>query len=176
MSQDNETTIDGITKELKPLVLLDVDGVINDLGSLYGVPREWRIAEVAANGFLVHIPEYMPALVKRIDEIADIYWCTTWRHRANDEIVTHLGVGPFPVVDDGTSRRVTSWKAAAAYELAADALDAGRRVIWIEDFYGAPPADEMPEGTEFVDTAATGFDAVLTTEMLSDVLSVGGAV
>lgn len=175
MRPNNASTLVTRPADQKPLVLLDVDGVINDLGSLQGQTRSWGIEIVHSNGFSVHVPDYMPTLVRKIADVAEILWCTTWRHRANDEIASHLGVGPFPVVDDGTERRVTSWKPAAAYDVATRALDAGRRVIWIEDFYGLPPVAEMPIGTEFIDTAVDRFDAVLTLEMVASLLSVADA-
>jgi hypothetical protein len=52
------------------------------------------------------------------------------------------------------------WKAAAAKDLVAEALEAGRRVLWIEDFWGRLPIDEMPAGTEYVDTT-DGWDGAL---------------
>jgi hypothetical protein len=156
--------------DLKPLVLLDVDGVVNDLASLYGRRRPWNVDRVASNGFEVHVPSYMPELIRQLARVTEVQWCTTWRHKANDEIAAHLGVGPLPVVDDGTSRRVTSWKAAAAYDTAEEALKAGRRVIWIEDFYGDPPIQEMPEGTEFIDTANDPANPVLVPEMIAHLL------
>jgi hypothetical protein len=153
----------------RPLVLLDVDGVINDLGALYRQPDESTHDVVRSHGFRVVVPKYMPVLVQWLCSVADVHWCTTWRHRANDEIATHLGVPTLPVVDDGTNDRHTSWKAAAARDLAAAALAEGRRVLWIEDFYGHLPHAEMPRGVEFLDTAADDeMDAVLTPEMIPD--------
>jgi hypothetical protein len=43
---------------------------------------------------------------------------------------------------------------------------AGREVYWIEDFYGEPPTDAMPEGVVFIDTAADTECPVLTEEMV----------
>lgn len=136
----------------RPLVLLDVDGVINDLKCLWGDVPDDRFV-LRSNGFSVFVPDYMPALVQWLCSVAEVHWCTTWRHRANSEIARHLGIGPLPVVDDGTNDRRVDWKAAAAFSLVEQALDAGRRVVWIEDFYGRPPVKHMPAGVEFVDTA-----------------------
>jgi hypothetical protein len=160
-----------MTSNLKPLVLLDVDGVVNDLGSFYRDARSWGVEVVRSHGYAVYIPSYMPALMQRMVEMAEVHWCTTWRARANDEIAAHLGIGPLPVVDDGTHVRATYWKAAAAYELAADVLAQGRRVIWIEDFYGLAPVDEMPIGVEFVDTGRSHFDAVLLPEQVAHLVA-----
>lgn len=149
-----------------PLVLLDVDGVINDLGHLMGHARPWETRIIEANGFQVHIPEYMPLLVQTLARATEIHWCTTWRSDANRAIAPALGVGPFPVVDDGTAHQHTEWKPAAAYRVAADAIGAGRRVIWIEDFYDMNPATEMPPDVEYVDTTDVPGGPVLLPELL----------
>lgn len=150
----------------RPLVLLDVDGVINDFERVGTRTGQWSLDVISSHGYRVSVPEYMPKLIQEICEVAEVHWCTTWRHRANDEIADHLGIEPLPVVDDGTSRRIVDWKAAAAYDLVASALAVGRRVLWIEDFYGNPPIDEMPVGTEYLDTAVNQLEPVLRVEDL----------
>jgi len=151
-----------------PLVLLDVDGVINDLKCLRGdVPDDYEV--VRSNGYKVYVPQYMPGLVQWLCEVTEVHWCTTWRDRANQEIAQHLGIAALPVVDDGTHDRHVDWKAAAAFSLAKSALDAGRRVVWIEDFYEDAPIDQMPVGVEFVDTASGDEPLqVLTVDMVPD--------
>jgi hypothetical protein len=147
--------------ETLPLVLLDVDGVINDI-DLVGVRTNlWETEIIHSHGYDVAVPSYMPRLIQGICSVAEVHWCTTWRDRANDDIARYLGIGPLPVVDDGTTSRYVDWKAAAAYDLADSALQAGRRVLWIEDFYGDPPTKSMPAGTEFADTADNDLGAVL---------------
>jgi hypothetical protein len=150
-----------------PLVLLDVDGTINAI-AMAEADASWP--ELRSHGYRVRIPNYMPGVVQGIAGVAEIHWCSTWRGWANDEIADHLGVGPFPVVDDGSDDRGTGWKAAAAHDLAAAALGSRRRVIWFEDFYGDPPVDDMPPGVEFVDTAAGAGGAVLTEEAVLEAL------
>ena len=151
---------------LKPLVLLDVDGVINDLGALYGLPRPHTINVVASNGYRVEIPDYMPGLIQHLVATCEVWWCTTWRNAANREIADHLGIPHLPVIDDGTDVRAVSWKPAAAAPVAAATLAEGRTVLWIEDFYGTPPVGAMPPGVIFVDTATTPDGGVLRTEHL----------
>lgn len=169
--------------DLKPLVLLDVDGVINDLTSLYsehtqyGVPKpDYPIIRVKSAGHIVHIPEYMPELIQRMNDACEIQWLTTWRERANGEITDTLGIGHLGVVTDGGNERVTSWKPAAATPVALEALEAGREVWWIEDFYGAIPYSKMPRGVRFIDTAYMTEFPVLTEDMIPSKLlgDVGG--
>jgi hypothetical protein len=161
-----EETMQGQDSPTRPLVLLDVDGVINDLGALYGSPRPWRIHKVLSNGFVLHIPDYMPALIRDLVENAEVWWCTTWRDRANDELAAHLGINRLSVIDDGSRSRNVGWKPAAAHSIACAALADGREVFWIEDFYGDVPTSEMPAGVVFVDTAEETLGPVLTAEML----------
>ena len=157
-------------RQLRPLVLLDVDGVINDLKRLRRDSADLSThSTLTSNGFRVVVPTYMPVLIQWLCSVAEVHWCTTWRHRANDDIARHLGIPVLPVVDDGTDDRHVGWKAAAAHDLAAAALAEGRRVLWIEDFYDDPPVDEMPMGVEFLDTASDeNFELVLTVDMIPD--------
>ena len=150
----------------KPLVLLDVDGVINDLDFAGAHSGEWKATVFQSNGFILAIPDFMAGLIQEISNVCEVHWCTTWRDKANGDIADFLGVGPFPVVDDGTDDRYVGWKSAAAYAVAEDALRDGRRVLWIEDFYGELPVDDMPFGTEFLDTADNPLGPVLLKECI----------
>lgn len=160
----------GSTAKASPLVLLDLDGVVNDLGSIYGRRRPWGIDVVRSHGFDVHIPDFMPELIQRLAGTAEIRWLTTWRERAND-VVDHLGVNPFPVIDDGTRDGFPFWKPKAAFDLAQTALSEGRQVLWIEDFRGYFPASQMPAGVVFVDTVVFDIhDAALDPDMVGAVM------
>ena len=150
----------------KPLVLLDVDGVINDIERVGLGIDAWETHAFESHGYTLLVPSYMRELIQTLCRVAEVHWCTTWRSRANDEIADYLGIDPLPVVDDGTVSRYVDWKAAAAHELARRALSDGRRVLWIEDFYGRIPTDEMPFGVEFVDTTEGWDGALLLPEML----------
>ena len=136
----------------QPLVLLDVDGVINDLGALGGAHRPWETDVLISNEYRLHIPDYMRPLVFALDMYTEVWWCTTWRDRANNEIARHLGIENLPVVTDGSNSHFVDWKAAAARPLVEKTIAEGREVFWIEDFYEDPPIHELPEGVTFVDT------------------------
>jgi hypothetical protein len=146
----------------RPLVLLDVDGVVNYFDAVLAVhladdpgraADEWEVDLVESHGLLVAIPRHMGELVRALTASSEVWWCTTWRHRANDEIADHLGIDPLPVIDDGTDLRTVWWKEGAARRLVADAVASGRTVVWIEDFAG-----DIPEldGVVYVDTTAPG--------------------
>ncbi len=69
---------------------------------------------VVSHGHHVAIPQHMPELVQTLVQECEVWWCTTWRGFANDEIAAHLGIESLPFVDDGTRSAGTAWKAGAA--------------------------------------------------------------
>lgn len=146
----------------KPLLLLDVDGVINDLEAVMMVrmldePRaraeQLGVEVIESHGHWLAIPGYMPELIQELAARSETWWCTTWRLRANDEIAAHLGVGPFPAIDDGLETLGLEWKIESSRELVSAAVAVGRDVVWIEDFNG-----ELPglSGVTYVDTGERG--------------------
>ena len=150
-----------ISKE-PPLVLLDVDGVINDVEAMLalyleddpeGAADNWVVDVVESDGMKLAIPRHMGELVRALTAETEVWWCTTWRQRANNDIATHLDIEALPVIDDGGEKRTTEWKTDAARGLVAEALAAGRLVVWIEDF-GAHRPDL--EGVIYVDTTDYG--------------------
>lgn len=151
--------------QTRPVIFLDVDGVINDVAFR---PLNASNARIRSHGYTVTIPYYMPALIRHLVEVADVYWLTTWRQRANDEIAAHLGIPHLKVLTDGTDKRDVSWKDAVAERTLP--LLPGRKVYWIEDFYADLP---IIKGITFVDTAAVAYKAVLTPADLPSELLVG---
>ena len=84
-----------------PLVLLDVDGVLNAVG-LRPDPQvwpDWQRGEAAAAGrrWPLHWSPSVVAAVLRWRELADVQWLTTWGHDANGELAALLGLPQLPV-------------------------------------------------------------------------------
>ena len=121
----------------------DPDALASSLGVIW----------VAAGGVKVAIPESVAEIVRRLVQVADVWWCTTWGERANTHLAPAIGIEPLPVVGAGTRGVGIEWKVAQAGPLIDAATSHGRRIVWIEDFDGAYP--ELAD-VEFVDTAATG--------------------
>lgn len=144
---------------MKPIVLLDVDGVINDLWALAhrnNLPAdEYEVFQ--AGVYTIFMPVYMPALIQHLVHVAEVHWCTTWRDRANDEIRKRLGIPPLPVITDESGHRDAWWKPAAAQAVVETALGEGREVFWIEDFDGAYQKGVMWDQVKFIDTALTRY-------------------
>lgn len=134
---------------MRPLVLLDVDGVVNALTA--AVPVKFK-----AMGYPIRMPDYMPKLVQGLVANNEVMWCTTWRNDANIHLAPHLGIEPLGVVDDGTDDRYVDWKIAAAEPYAVNALEAQRPVCWIEDFERIPRGDIWDRVT-YIDTSMTNY-------------------
>ena len=162
----HEAPTKGKRKVERPLILLDVDGVINDIEGVGLRTEAWETHAFQSHGYTLLVPDYMPTLIRTLCAIGEVRWCTTWRHRANDEIATFLGIDRLEVIDDGSESRFVDWKAGAAHNVAQEALNAGRRVLWIEDFWGQLPTDEMPLGVEYLDTTDGWDGALLMPHML----------
>jgi hypothetical protein len=145
-----------------PLVLLDVDGVVNDVEAMMALrladdqaaaADQWDVDVVESDGIKLAIPRHMGELVRALTAETEVWWCTTWRQRASNDIATHLDIEALPVIDDGSEKRTTEWKTDAARGLVAEAIAAGRLVAWIEDF-GAHRPDLA--GVIYVDTTDYG--------------------
>jgi Swiss Army Knife RNA repair-like protein len=121
--------------EERPLLLVDVDGVI----SLFGFPADARppgrfemvdgIAHFLSLGAGRHL--------RRLADAFEPVWCTGWEEKANEYLPHALGLdGPWPHVSferaDGPGRTTQGhWK--------LDAIDAhaGERALaWIDDAHG----------------------------------------
>jgi hypothetical protein len=118
-------------KPSKPLLLIDVDGVL----SLWGFDPNRRpdgiftsvegivhfLSEQAGRHLLALLSDYEPV------------WCTGWEEKANEHLPQALGLGPFPYLsfDAHTEAATTTpghWKLGAI-----DAYAGDRPLAWIDD-------------------------------------------
>lgn len=128
-----------------PVVALDVDGVLNALGSASGRPMqavlmrdEWvtRLTNPSAAGQVLPIrldPDRDGRLIAALEAVGvSIVWCTTWEAAANEAIGPLLGLGPRDVLAISQFARDTPSPVAA--KLAAiDHHFPDRRVLWVDD-------------------------------------------
>ena len=135
----------------RPLVLLDVDGVINDLWSQTGAQMPYPVMQVHAGQFALHIPEYMPGLIQALVAMAEVRWCTTWEHDANLHVAPVLGIDPLEVIELDP---LTGRKPGVARPHLWRAHGASRATFWIEDFDRRPRG--MPPDTVLIDTTPNG--------------------
>ena len=144
----------------RPLVLLDVDGVLNAV-PYFGRSEQWsdwQVGEALASGSRFRIT-WSPSVVEAVlswREISDVQWLTTWGHDANASLRHLVGLPEMPVAgthdelaappgagdpDAGTHAAVTPaapdpltgrwWKFDVVRRLVHDHPD--RRLVWIDD-------------------------------------------
>ena len=135
---------DSPTAEQRPILAVDVDGVI----SLFGfkephedAPGDWRLID--------GIPHFLSrAAGERLRRLADHYelvWATGWEDRANDHLPYALGIAELPVLKFGPDARfgTAHWKLGPIGEYAA-----GRPLAWIDDCLDQSCFDWAEERTE----------------------------
>lgn len=113
----------------RPILLLDVDGVINILWDDDGL--ETRSTNVDGPRATTYPITYLPSIVKRINAInknlADVVWHTTWGSFAKTNLAPALGFEDFAVssMDHKCDRQVK-------VEF-AKAVNRGRTLVWLDD-------------------------------------------
>lgn len=123
------------TPREKPILLVDVDGVI----SLFGFARDARPA--GRFEMVDGIAHFLSASAgEHLRRLADAYepaWCTGWEEKANDYLPRALGLdGPWPHLSfdraAGPGRSIQGhWKLDAI-----DAYAGARPLAWIDDAHG----------------------------------------
>lgn len=123
-------------KPTRPLLLVDVDGVI----SLWG----GRSAERPDGAWT--LVDGTPHLLARdaarrlatFDDLFETIWCTGWEERANEHLPQHVGLGPFAHLafdrTMGGARSLGHWKLAAIDATAGP----DRPLVWVDDVFTAP--------------------------------------
>lgn len=113
----------------KPLLFVDVDGVI----SLFGFPPaavppgRFLMVEGIAHFLSASAGEHLRRLADRFEPV----WCTGWEERANDHLPHALGLpGPYPCLtfDRNPGRSHAHWKLGAIEAYAGE-----RPLAWVDD-------------------------------------------
>jgi hypothetical protein len=115
-------------KRDKPLLLLDIDGVI----SLFGFDPDvrpdgsWHLID----GIGHFLSSTASAHLQRLAEWFDPVWCSGWEEKADEHLPTLLGVPSFPFLsfDRNPGRANGHWKLSAIEEHAGD-----RPLAWVDD-------------------------------------------
>jgi hypothetical protein len=123
-------------KAVTPLILLDVDGVLNPAGAhVAGYRRQWVFPNGIAHRLQLN-SEHGPMLTDMADATdAELVWASYWRARANTWIAPRIGLPALRFIPIPTRIRLSSkppspgpWKARHA------AAWAGRTpFVWFED-------------------------------------------
>lgn len=119
---------------MKPLLLLDVDGVLNPTGRPTPDFRRYQCT-VGSTVYTVHLNYRHGArlLELAVETGAELVWATTWEQHANEWISPRLGLPPLPVIgmrpdDEGASRHGEMFKTRRVAEYVG-----GRRFVWFDD-------------------------------------------
>lgn len=150
----------------RPLVFLDVDGVINWSPAPDFLSAEERrelyekvYFQVGREYAGIRLPFWMPRLISYLTDVAEVVWLTAWKELANPGLAERLGIRELPTIIDGTSSRYVDWKVEQMQPVAWQAHKNGREVVWIEDFgFTVEPhlAEHIYAGIpEFVQTVDT---------------------
>ena len=149
------------TASSRPLVLLDVDGVLNAVTAWgrSGAWSDWRSGVARAEGrdFAITWSPSVVAAVRSWQDLAEVQWLTTWGHDANTSLRHLLDLPELPVAatyadadvapsgsadDDGPAHasvapaapdRLTGrwWKFDAVRRLVR--TDPSRPIVWLDD-------------------------------------------
>jgi hypothetical protein len=142
-----------LLRPLNPVLLLDVDGVINAVSPWPTRPawpapawRQLTVRDIDGQSWPILTADPVLAYLRALDEAGavEIRWHTTWQHSAVRCLAPALGLPEWAIADApefthradsgyATHARATRdhwWKAAAARRVVHEE---GRRLIWIDD-------------------------------------------
>ncbi|GAA1632407.1 HAD domain-containing protein [Nonomuraea maheshkhaliensis] len=117
---------------MKPLLLLDVDGVLNPMGRPDPDFRRYRCT-VGGEVYTVHLnPRHGRRLLDlALTTGAELVWATTWEHHANDWIAPRIGLPSLPVI---TMNPDVPCEQGENFKTPHVAAYAGRRpFVWFDD-------------------------------------------
>ncbi|WP_206061946.1 HAD domain-containing protein [Nonomuraea basaltis] len=115
----------------RPLILLDVDGVLNPW---YRPGPEWEVHEAIGHDMTYRVvlnPAHGPMLLELAHDTGSaLVWATTWVELANREIGPRIGLPELPVIPVNVGREVpgVGHKTPQVAEYVA-----GRPFVWFDD-------------------------------------------
>ena len=114
-------------KKTKPLLFMDIDGVL----SLFGFESDTRPDGVWMNvdGILHLISAAAPEHLQRLVGSYELVWCSGWEEKANEHLLGTLALaGPLPYLTFPPVDGARHWKLASIEEHALD-----RPLAWVDD-------------------------------------------
>jgi hypothetical protein len=122
-------------KTAKPLLLIDVDGVLNPFdmepaAAVAGGFDSYRITVADGRTFTVRLNKDHGRWLRSLADDFELVWATTWAHEANTLIGPKIGLGPLPVIAPVRRGlyRVEKLEPVRAYVR-------GRPFAWIDDSF-----------------------------------------
>jgi hypothetical protein len=114
----------------RPLLLVDVDGVISLFGFDPAGPPAGRFELV--DGIAHYLSAVAGEHLRALDRDFELVWCTGWEEKANEYLPSALGLSaPFPYLsfDRAVARANAHWKLQAIDDYAGP----DRALAWIDD-------------------------------------------
>jgi hypothetical protein len=117
---------------MRPILFLDVDGVLIPYGVTEAVPDSATVAMVGPDTDDEQLGRINPALGARLLALGcDLVWATGWEDEANEVIAPRVGLPELPVLSWTHTTMVSGWlhwKTATIVEHAQ-----GRPFVWVDD-------------------------------------------
>lgn len=146
---------------MRPLVLLDVDGVLNALGPPDDSWADWQYGSAAAleREWPIRFSPTVVTAVRGWAATVEVRWLTTWGHAANEGLRHLLGLPELSVAGTPDAAAVPATPAAGALSAVTPAAPDGltgrwwkldvvrslvgrqpeRRLVWVDDDLAADP-------------------------------------
>jgi hypothetical protein len=113
----------------KPLLLVDIDGVISLFGGEQLASKDGSFHSI--DGMFHFLSATAAAHLLDLDEQFELVWCSGWEERANEHLPHLLGLPPalpYLSFERAVGRSNAHWKLAAI-----DAFAGERPLAWIDD-------------------------------------------
>lgn len=140
--------------DLRPIILLDIDGVINMFGRLG--PTQQHIPP----GIPVQYPPQIHASIARLAKLGQLIWCSTWLQLANFGLHSDLGLPELPLIEPlADNPKAILWKLNS---VAKHLAEWQKPIIWIEDGFRpqvhswAQQRSQQGRFTQLIDVRETG--------------------
>ncbi len=116
----------------RPLLLVDVDGVLN----VCNKSADTTVYDIFdAMGYKIRFRKELPEWMAELESHFTLVWCTTWDYTANECFSEHLGLPYLPVIPTreaaGHPHAPLHWKTPAVEAYVGD-----RPYAWIDDDFG----------------------------------------
>ena len=134
----------------RPVLLLDVDGVVCPLGPGPGC----AMTSIDAGGCSVRVRADLPELLAALGQRCELVWCTAWGDAANAVLAPALGLAPLSVVAfDASVAGGGTWKLPHVERFVGD-----RPFAWVDDELGVDAhwwAEHRPHQSLLLDVDPT---------------------
>ena len=124
----------------KPLLLVDVDGVVNCINSSRSTKTYSLFnAEIDGASYPIRLSHKLPGLLARLAESYHLVWCTMWDDWANTHLVSRLNLPSLPylpVADGVHSAKYTPTRNGKPVHLKVPEVETyvgDRPFAWIDD-------------------------------------------